>query len=105
MSERLGYFSCRGSVYLSSVKRLSRARSIDDGQYSGCHRSQLKIFHIFMSSLLSLVPELGIFVLVIFPCHLFLQNSTSIKEDQRPDRSDAASHVGAAILAHLARSG
>ena len=28
----------------------------------------------------------------------------SSKEEQRPDRSDAASHVGAAGLAHLARS-
>ena len=29
----------------------------------------------------------------------------SFKEDQRPYRSDAASHVGAAVLAHVARSG
>ena len=27
------------------------------------------------------------------------------KEKQRPDRHDAASHVGAAVLAHVARSG
>ena len=27
------------------------------------------------------------------------------KEDQRPDRCKAASHVGAAVLAHVARSG
>ena len=28
-----------------------------------------------------------------------------LKEKQRPDRSDAASHVGAAVLAQVARSG
>ena len=30
---------------------------------------------------------------------------TSFKEDQRPNRCNAASHVGAAVLAHVARSG
>ena len=29
----------------------------------------------------------------------------SFKEDQRPNRCNAASHVGAAVLAHVARSG
>ena len=29
----------------------------------------------------------------------------SFKEKQRPDRSNAPSHVGAAVLAHVARSG
>ena len=29
----------------------------------------------------------------------------SFPKEQRPDRSDAASHVGAAVLAHVARSG
>ena len=29
----------------------------------------------------------------------------SFHEEQRPHRSNAASHVGAAILAHVARSG
>ena len=29
----------------------------------------------------------------------------SFEEEQRPDRSNAASQVGAAVLAHLARSG
>ena len=28
----------------------------------------------------------------------------SFKEDKRPNRSNAASHVGAAVLAHVARS-
>ena len=30
---------------------------------------------------------------------------SSFKEEPSPDRSDAASHVGAAVLAHVARSG
>ena len=29
----------------------------------------------------------------------------SFKEDQRPNRCNAASHVGAAVLVHVARSG
>ena len=32
-------------------------------------------------------------------------NLASFKEEQRQDRSGAASHVGAAVLAHVARSG
>ena len=32
-------------------------------------------------------------------------NLVSFKEEQRPYRIDAASHVGAAVLFHVARSG